>query len=270
LDVNSFVFNALGERWIVDQGGWPYAHFQGFFDCRGGRWRFEGNNTLGHNTLLVDGRGQTYEVPEYGEHYAQERLGKIQRFYTSETYDYVVSDGDRAYGDRLNKFIRYLVFVKPDYVVVLDDLKSNPARTFEGRLHHEAEVVEIGDGFARLKRGDAMLDIRFADASGPVGWNISDVRRLCTYNGSSGRVCRERQYISYEPFRKILEGQIVTVLIPHPQSESGDVMVEVTRNSEDPDIEKIVTVRIDTGHRSDILRFNLAYWQEGGTVTLDS
>jgi hypothetical protein len=270
LDINSIVLSALGERLISDYGGWTYAHYHGFFDSRGGRWRFEGNQSVAHNTLLVDGQGQTYGMPEYGDRYSWKELGYIQRFYTSETYDYVVGDASRAYGDLLGKFIRYVVLVKGNnpYVVILDDLKSNPARTFEGRLHHMSDEVEIGDGFARLKRGDVALDIQFADASGPVGWHIADVKKLSTYDAISGRAHGERRYISYEPFRKILEGQLVTVLVPRPVSECGETRMEVTRNNEDPDKEKIVTVKVNTSQRNDTLRFDLAYWQEGGTVML--
>ena len=60
----------------------------------------------------------------------------------------------------------------------------------------------------------------------------------------------------------------VTVLVPRPASECGETRVQVTRNNEDPDKEKIVTVKVDTGQRSDTLRFDLAYWQEGSTVVL--
>ncbi|MCK5327474.1 MAG: heparinase II/III family protein, partial [Candidatus Latescibacteria bacterium] len=143
LDINSIVISALGERLISDFGSWPYAHHHGFFDYRGGRWRFEGNQSLAHNTLLVDGQGQTYGMPEYGDRYSWKKLGYIQRFHTSETYDYVVGDASRAYGELLGKFIRYAVLVKGEnpYVILLDDLRSNPARSFEGRLHHMADSV---------------------------------------------------------------------------------------------------------------------------------
>ncbi|MFH1007079.1 MAG: heparinase II/III family protein [Candidatus Latescibacterota bacterium] len=270
LDINSIVITALGERLISDFGTWPYAHYHGFFDYRGGRWRFEGNRSEAHNTLLVDGQGQTWGMPEYGDRWSWKKLGYIQRFSSSDTYDYVVGDASRAYGDLLGKFIRYAVLIKGEnpYVVLLDDLRSNPARSFEGRLHHVADSVRIGDGFASLTKGEVTLDMVFADSSGPVGWNIAEVRKRSTYDGSAGRADGLRQYISYEPFRKMLEGQLVTVLVPKPASEAGKTQVEVTRNSEDPDKEKIVTVRIDTGRRSDTLRFDLAYWQEGGTVSL--
>ncbi|MFH1007081.1 MAG: heparinase II/III family protein [Candidatus Latescibacterota bacterium] len=272
LDINSIVLTALGERLLSDYGGWTYAHYHGFFDYRGGRWRFEGNRSEAHNTLLVDGQGQTWGMPEYGDRYSWKKLGYIQRFSSSQAYDYVVGDASRAYGDLLGKFIRYAVLVKGDhpYVVILDDLKSNPARSFEGRLHHVADTVEIGDGMASLTKGAVTLDMSFVDASGPVGWHIAQVKKLSTYDAISGRASGQRQYISYEPFRKILEGQLVTVLVPRPASEPGETIVQVSRNSEDPDKEKIVTVKIDTGRRSDTLRFDLAYWQEGGTVSLNS
>ncbi|MCK5120078.1 MAG: heparinase II/III family protein, partial [Candidatus Latescibacteria bacterium] len=130
LDINSIVLTALGERLLSDYGGWTYAHYHGFFDYRGGRWRFEGNQSVAHNTLLVDGRGQTYGMPEYGDRYSWKKLGYMQRFSASETYDYVVGDASRAYGELLGKFIRYAVLIKGEnpYVVILDDLRSNPAR----------------------------------------------------------------------------------------------------------------------------------------------
>ncbi|MFH1007080.1 MAG: heparinase II/III family protein [Candidatus Latescibacterota bacterium] len=272
LDINSIVLTALGERLISDHGGWTYAHHSGFFDYRGGRWRYEGNRSEAHNTLLVDGQGQTWGMPEYGDRYSWEKLGYIQRFSSSETYDYVVGDASRAYGDLLGKFIRYAVLIKGEnpYVVLLDDLRSNPARSFEGRLHHVADTVKIGDGFASLTKGEVTLEMVFADSAGPVGWSIAQVKKLSTYEAVSQRASGQRQYISYEPFRKILEGQLVTVLVPKPASESGETSVQVSRNNEDPDNEKIVTVKVDTGLRSDTLRFDLAYWQEGGTVSVGS
>ncbi len=60
LDLNSFILHAHGKPLLVDQPNWPYAHYLGFFDTKNQRWDFEGNHTIAHNTLLVDGQGQGY------------------------------------------------------------------------------------------------------------------------------------------------------------------------------------------------------------------
>jgi len=68
LDINSFVFYAYGRRLIKNLGSWPYTPNGGlgFFDTKGRRWCYEANSTLGHNILLVDGRGQNYGDNCYG------------------------------------------------------------------------------------------------------------------------------------------------------------------------------------------------------------
>jgi len=59
LDANSFILESRSVPLLVDEGTWPYAGFIGFFDMKL-RWNWDGNATWGHNTLLVDGQGQTW------------------------------------------------------------------------------------------------------------------------------------------------------------------------------------------------------------------
>lgn len=270
LDANGIILNAFGERLIVESDPWFYAHYQGFFDYWGGRWRYEGLNSLGHNTIVVDGHGQDFEVPAYGDRYSHRRAGKILRFQSSEAFDYAVSDASYAYGDRLKRFVRYVVLMESGYVVVLDDLKSLTGRAVESRWHYNGKVTGIGDGWARIGQAKVGLLVKWADASGLPGWQISDQRRLCTYPTASGRASHERRFLSCEPFRAIIEGQLVTLLYPYLLSEGTvDPVLRVSRDSEDPETAKIVTVEVETGGRCDRISFNLAYWQQGGTVFVE-
>lgn len=55
LDLGSFVFEALGERWAVDLGSDDY-NLPGYFGDK--RWTYYRLMTESHNTLLIDGKNQ--------------------------------------------------------------------------------------------------------------------------------------------------------------------------------------------------------------------
>ncbi len=57
LDLGSFVFDALGERWAIDLGRDDYT-LPGYWETRGRRWSYYRLATAGHNALLLDGLNQ--------------------------------------------------------------------------------------------------------------------------------------------------------------------------------------------------------------------
>ncbi len=117
LDANSFVVSSRGERLLIDEGIWPYGHDLGFFDSDGGkRWNFDGNGTIGHNTLMVDGEGQRYGA---------DHPGRIVSFEVGEEVDVAVGDATAAYGGKLKRYLRTLAYVKPDVVLVYDRVSSD-------------------------------------------------------------------------------------------------------------------------------------------------
>ena len=126
LDIQSFVVAKGDVPLIIDPGIWPYAHSQGFFDKGGGRWDFDANATLAHNTVLVDGRGQTFGEECGGE--------IISSGYGDETA-WFVSEAASAYPGLLERFRRWLVFAAPDVVLVYDELEADEPRHWEWLLH---------------------------------------------------------------------------------------------------------------------------------------
>ncbi len=132
LDIQSFVVSKGGTRLITDSGIWPYAHFLGFFDSAGPRWDFDANGTIGHNTVLVDGQGQTHGA---------ECAGRIVASHSDEQISWFISDGSAVYPGLLDRFDRWLVFVRPDVVLIYDDLASAAPRRWEWLLHHEGTLT---------------------------------------------------------------------------------------------------------------------------------
>ena len=96
--------------------GWP----------GGRRWDFDANATVAHNTVLVDGEGQTCSPECVGRFVAAGTEGPVR---------YFISDAAAAYPGLLTKFERWLVHVLPDVVLVYDDLASDRPRRWQWLLH---------------------------------------------------------------------------------------------------------------------------------------
>ena len=202
LDANSFVVSSRGERLLIDEGIWPYGHDLGFFDSDGGkRWNFDGNGTIGHNTLMVDGEGQ-----RYGADYP----GRIVSFDAGRDVDVAVADAAAAYAGRLKRYLRTLAFLKPDVALVWDRVSSEEPRLFEWLFHHRADVS--GDErLTRFTRNGVSLSLSRVIPEHMECWRTSDVRRASSYTESNQyqpkRVSVE--YRSYGPFHPCREIEVL-------------------------------------------------------------
>ena len=220
LDANSFVVSSRGERLLIDEGIWPYGHDLGFFDSGGGkRWNFDGNGTIGHNTLMVDGEGQ-----RYGDEYP----GRIVSFDGGDDVDVAVGDATAAYGGRLKRYLRTLAFLKPDVLLVYDRVSSEEPRLFEWLFHHRADVS--GDErLTRFTRNGVTLSLSRVIPEHMECWRMSDVRRTSTYTESNQfrpkRVSVE--YRSYGPFHPCREIEVLWAIHVGDASDRPEVEASV-------------------------------------------
>jgi len=114
LDHNSFIINLEG-TWYLTDPGYRASYNPVLNNFTTG--------TVGHNTVLVDGNFQTAW-----------RNGSIEKFYTSDYYDYVLGEAGNVY-ENLNQFSRHLLFVKPKYFLILDDIKSDTSHQYSWLYH---------------------------------------------------------------------------------------------------------------------------------------
>ena len=135
-DQNSFVIHAYGEKLAIDGGYYDWygsPHFKAY-----------SMTTLAHNTLLVDGAGQAA--------CKQGADGRIADYFDSPGYGYTVGDASdpEVYEDRLSRFDRRTLFIKPGLVVIHDLVASagKPAR-YDWMLHAVVpiETEDSSDSF---------------------------------------------------------------------------------------------------------------------------
>jgi len=211
LDIASFMVTTFGETLIPDLGTWPYAHYLGFFDTERRRWDFDANGTLGHNVVLVDGQGQKYGEDHYGE---------IVKFEPGERADLVIVDGTKAYAPLLDRFIRWFVFVKPDLLVIFDELRAEESRKFEWLLHYEGQVEESTSDLS-VTHGKAGFDLNFLLPSREEGWIAGQHSRRTTYrNSNTGQLVElENRYAVFSRLHGYPEGRFLAMLSLYPRGE---------------------------------------------------
>jgi hypothetical protein len=143
---NSFTLNAYGDALLVncvyrDWHGSPF-HTQ---------WCW---STKAHNALLVNGEGQKPHSPE--------PFGKISAWEFKGSVDYVAGDATEAYEGRLKRFVRHIVFVKPDVIVIADEVIASKPSTFQWMLHALKEfAVDEPSQMLTLQRERAGLFVHY-------------------------------------------------------------------------------------------------------------
>jgi hypothetical protein len=215
-DLGSFILNAFGERLLIDQGyswrdekGFSYAY-----------------STPAHNVILVDGQGQT--ETGVGSRGPREVAAEITDFLHSSACDVLAAEVSRAYPPTvLSRFTRCVLFIRPDYFVLLDDVEAPQPARWAWLWHTFGQVVAANDGATDLllirggKEGEprtADLGVRFLGA-GPLSYTLS------THSMAGSKDPLISPYtdtcIRLEPKEKARRRQLVTVL--WPVRRSGEV-----------------------------------------------
>lgn len=132
--------------------------------------------TVGHNGILIDGKGQPFGPAAYGW---------IPRFISGKKVSYAVGDASMAYfqgyaGDRkqseknLKHFRRHLLFLPPDIVVIYDVLRAGRPSTWSWLLHspQRIQLNKSRNTFYSRIKGAAATCAFFSSA--PVSWELTD------------------------------------------------------------------------------------------------
>jgi hypothetical protein len=137
---NSFTLNAYGVPLLVCNA-YRGIHGGAFH----ARWVW---STRAQNAVLVDGFGQKPHSLDLG--------GRIVKWQFQDGLDYVQGDATAAYEGRLKRARRHIIFLKPDVVVIADDLEAPRPSTFQWMLHgQKAFTVEEQAQRLVLDRGTA-------------------------------------------------------------------------------------------------------------------
>jgi hypothetical protein len=83
--------------------------------------------TKANNCILVDGAGQLVRDDK--------AAGRISAFRHQKALTYVCGDAAAAYGGKLTRFLRHVLYLRPGVFAVLDDLAAPQPARFDWLLH---------------------------------------------------------------------------------------------------------------------------------------
>jgi len=142
-DANHFVLFGAGE-WLIRDDGYR------------AKW------TGQHNTLLIDGKGQLGEGAQWFQGSQALKLKarpRILKATSTVALDHIVGDATEAYPPEtgLKRYVRHALFVKPDVLLILDDIEADHEAALELRFHPEARAVtQEGSVFTAQGEGAAL------------------------------------------------------------------------------------------------------------------
>lgn len=153
LDVGQFAINYEGE-WFVRELGYMQPSDFGYWHYQRRYKEHIHANAEGHNVISVNGEWQ-----EFGEEYR----GEVVEFESSPARDYTLIDASKAYpGTELRGWRRHIIYEKPHFFVILDDVKSSPGANILFRIH-PGVPFDVGQRLTLLQgQGGTMASITLA------------------------------------------------------------------------------------------------------------
>lgn len=173
-DVNSFQIYAHG-KWLAIDPGYERP-----------------KQTRTHSTLLINGHGQLGEGQTWFDRDAVLAAGAksaLIRCEVQPTHDYLVGDAMNIYpaAAGVTRIHRHFLYLKPDLVVVLDDLRFTRGASVDWLLHTEREWRTTAGGAFVAVNDDVEMDVQFLPAT-PGRATID--RRALVFSVKAGETAR--------------------------------------------------------------------------------
>ncbi|MCE5250879.1 heparinase II/III family protein [bacterium] len=139
LDQGSFWFLYNGEPLITEAGVVNYyrnLYYRSFYI-----------QPIAHNTVLLDAYPESQQIADFDNGIgALDTFPRITSCFTGEIIDAVEGELSCVYKERLKEFNRSFVFMKPDYIVMYDNLAAVGNETFTWIFHADGAGSITGNG----------------------------------------------------------------------------------------------------------------------------
>ncbi len=201
---NALVLEAFGEPLAISSG-----YYQNYGSPHHREWVWE---TRAHNAILVNGQGQATRRAD--------SRGRIVAHLETGDWAYALGDAVEAYRGRLDRSFRHILFARPDYLVVVDDLAADEASTYQWLLHaKESMQLEPEAGRVTLGRGEARLRVEFIapselELSQTSGWDPMPDRP---------EAAPPQFHLTASTVEPAETSRFVTVLLPYREGEQAEL-----------------------------------------------
>jgi Heparinase II/III-like protein len=179
-DAGSFIVDGARRRWVMDLGSDDYD-LPGYFDhgtdtIAGPRWEYYRTQTVGHNTLVVNGRNQIPNAP-----------APIIGSCIEGQRKWAIFDLSAAYGKPAGSIRRGAALIGRQ-VLIQDEVGPEVLDPITWAVHTSAEPVSVAGSVARFRSDDDRFVVRILEPENarfdlvfppePSHFPIVDVRKL--------------------------------------------------------------------------------------------
>jgi hypothetical protein len=152
-DKLQIIVEAYGKLLLLDPGSYTYER---------SKWREYFIDSFAHNVILVDGQPQRRRSEPRASWVVKEPLPHV--WTSTPAQDYAEATFDENFGGAVKRNVthtRAVLFVKPDYWVVLDTLtaKDGKAHRYEALWHYDSPVATDGLRVLTLNPKEANLTL---------------------------------------------------------------------------------------------------------------
>lgn len=168
LEMGSFVFDALGQRWVEELGVDDYD-LPGYFGSK--RWDYYRLNSQGQNVMLFDGRNQRTQAK-----------GRITSSGAENGSAHAIADLSEGYADQATAVRRGVrLFDQRRVLLVQDEFELKAPAVYQWQIHTMAEVKTEIDR-AQLIQGDKTVEVRVLSRL-PVDYLLEEARPATLQRG---------------------------------------------------------------------------------------
>jgi len=151
-DINSFSIFSKGE-WLAIDPGYTYL-----------------KETRNHNTIIVNKFGQAGSNGkwlDYLEFESREPAPEILMVESNNIYDYVIGDAGNIYVDQaeIKTFRRHLLFLKPNILIVADELEARKDSDFEWLINAKETITQIDSVQFIIRKNKSRLGLKLLSPS---------------------------------------------------------------------------------------------------------
>ncbi len=201
---NSFIIEAYGSPLAISSGYYPW-----YGSPHHATWTWESRSK---NTILVDGEGQGVQSFEAKGSIVEARFG--------HHFDYVLGDATPSYEGRLDRYWRHVWFVKPNLILVYDELEAEGAHSYDWLLHSE-QAMELDEANRRLRvpAETAHMWVSFVT---PAELTFSETDQFTVRPEDRDADKPNQWHFTASTATDDGRGRFLTVLAPRPGAEVSD------------------------------------------------
>lgn len=186
-------------------------------------------HTKSNNSILINGQGQPYST---------EAFGWMAGFMSGTDLAYALGDASNAYSSNetgedygVKKFYRHLILLKPDVIVIYDELASRKEAVWSWLIHSMEQISVDQSENSFVSAFDNAQGIGKLWSSHPVAWALADTFDVPAVNWRGSRDASGRlkayddgQWHLKATSRSATAGmRFLTVLQVSPEASPGDV-----------------------------------------------